>query len=265
MRKKLAFTLVEVMVTLTVIGIITSIIIPVAIHSKPDENIMKFKKAHNTLYQVISELINSDKYYLNEDLGVKADGSLTDDANYFTKTISDIVSTKSFNNITRAQDVSTFVTLAHNKGFSIDGRGEIKITDCNANYNFDITSEDIEEAKVFADTACQKREEQKGEEITTTDDIEYFQTGVASFGKIGYIRSAENKITFCQKRFLSPPNETAFLGDQNGFDIAYKIFCIDIDGFNKGEAPFGYGIRADGKIMTGARADSWLSKSIQGE
>ena len=47
---KKGFTLAEVMITLTVIGIITAVIIPVAIHSKPDENIMKFKKAHNTLY-----------------------------------------------------------------------------------------------------------------------------------------------------------------------------------------------------------------------
>ena len=45
LKSKKAFTLAEVMVTLTVIGIITSIIIPVAIHSKPDENIMKFKKS----------------------------------------------------------------------------------------------------------------------------------------------------------------------------------------------------------------------------
>ncbi len=265
MQRKLAFSLAEIMITLTVIGIITAVIIPVAINSKPDENVMKFKKAHNTLYQVISELVNSDKYYLNGDLGIKPDGSLTDDANYFTKAISDIVSTKSFNNITLAQDVGTYFSLAQNKEFYIDGTGKIKITDCNTNYNFDITPEDIEEAKNSIDKRCLKREEAKGEEITTIDNIEYFQTGVASFGQIGYVRSAENKITFCSKRFLSPPNETAFLSDQNGFDIAYKIFCIDVDGFNKGEDPFGYGIRADGKIMTGARADSWLEKSIQGE
>ncbi len=44
---------------------------------------------------------------------------------------------------------------------------------------------------------------------------------------------------------------------------AYKVFCIDIDGINQGEDPFGYGIRADGKIMRGARAEEWLEKSIE--
>ena len=38
---------------------------------------------------------------------------------------------------------------------------------------------------------------------------------------------------------------------------------MDVDGIDKGEAPFGYGIRADGKILTGKRADEWMEKSIQ--
>ncbi len=42
-----------------------------------------------------------------------------------------------------------------------------------------------------------------------------------------------------------------------------KIFCIDVDGINQGEAPFGYGLRYDGKIITGERADAWLNKDIE--
>ena len=38
---------------------------------------------------------------------------------------------------------------------------------------------------------------------------------------------------------------------------------ILIDGINKGEDPFGYGIRADGKIYYGARATEWMNKKIQ--
>ena len=51
--------------------------------------------------------------------------------------------------------------------------------------------------------------------------------------------------------------------DFQGFLTAHKIFCIDVDGIGKGEDPFGYGIRVDGKIMPGERADTWLQKSIQ--
>ena len=42
-----------------------------------------------------------------------------------------------------------------------------------------------------------------------------------------------------------------------------RVFCMDVDGINKGEDPFGYGIRVDGKIILGARAQEWLEKSIQ--
>ena len=51
--------------------------------------------------------------------------------------------------------------------------------------------------------------------------------------------------------------------DDFGSDRIYAIFCMDIDGLNQGEDPFGYGIRVDGKILTGKRADEWLEKSIQ--
>ena len=39
--------------------------------------------------------------------------------------------------------------------------------------------------------------------------------------------------------------------------------CFDVDGWCKGEDPFGYGLRFDGKIFTGERVDEWLNKSIQ--
>ena len=63
----------------------------------------------------------------------------------------------------------------------------------------------------------------------------------------------------------------------------YKIMCVDVYGIPRdlkkyssvveqyngetecgNECPFGYGIRADGKIINGARATEWLNKSIQG-
>ncbi len=87
------------MITLVVIGIIAAVVIPVAIQSKPDENIMKFKKANNTLYQAIMTLINSDKYYKDGDLGIKANGELIDgahdgDKKYFCNSFSDALSIK---------------------------------------------------------------------------------------------------------------------------------------------------------------------------
>ena len=58
-----------------------------------------------------------------------------------------------------------------------------------------------------------------------------------------------------------------------GFDAIYKPVCIDVDGIPKDGSkncddikdicPFGYGVRADGKILSGARADEWLEKGFQ--
>ncbi len=244
MRKKSAFTLAEVLITLMVIGIITAVIIPVAIHSKPDENIMKFKKAHNTLYQVISELVNSDKYYLNGDLGVKPDGSLIDkksDENikYFCNSFADIITPKS-KKCSNADSGYYFSHMHLNTNATQTSNPEYGGTD-----------EHIDSK--FLDKWC-KTKTNAGEEIVTTDGIIFYQVNPAyTFG--GNFKELNIRL------FGAPINTY----DLTGFDQIYKPFCIDIDGINKGEDPFGYGIRADGKILTGKRADEWLSKSIQGE
>ena len=75
MSKRIAFTLAEIMIVLAVIGVLTAVLLPVAINSTPNENVMKFKKAHNTLLTTVRELVNSDKYYLDGDLGTRADGN----------------------------------------------------------------------------------------------------------------------------------------------------------------------------------------------
>ena len=94
---KKAFTLAEIMIVLTVIGVLTAVLMPVALNSSPDEKVMKFKKGHATLGKVISELVNSDKYYLNGDLGVKADGSIVSETSYLCTSFSDVLTTKEIN------------------------------------------------------------------------------------------------------------------------------------------------------------------------
>ena len=62
----------------------------------------------------------------------------------------------------------------------------------------------------------------------------------------------------CKQRLLG---ESAL--DGNGFQATYKGLCMDIDGFNQGEDPFGYGIRYNGKIIFGLRASEWFKRTIQ--
>ena len=46
------------------------------------------------------------------------------------------------------------------------------------------------------------------------------------------------------------------------FDTNYRLLCMDVDGPDGPIKPFGYGIRRDGKIATGLRADWWLEREI---
>ena len=89
-----AFTLAEVMIVLSVIGILAGILIPVANNSRPDEKVMKFKKAHATLANVIHELVTSDKYYQNGDLSLMPNGEDVNSAKYLCQTVADVLSTK---------------------------------------------------------------------------------------------------------------------------------------------------------------------------
>ncbi len=254
LKSKKAFTLAEVMITLTVIGIITSIIIPVAINSKPDENIMKFKKANNILYQTIFTLVNSDKYYLNGNLGIKPNGDYVDtnrdvnDAMYFCKTFADNVTYKKLD--------------CHPYNYPNDTSAHIG--ECITDYT-------LAEIKGGIDIQCNSSQtnEKQTAEIVFPDGIEMFQgSSKYSFGV--YTQdgaTVSHKTHFKGYLFLHKPSSYQPWIDKTLVDSyrCLKLFCIDVDGFNGPEKPFGYLIRADGKIITGARADSWLEKSIQSE
>ena len=83
-------------IILVVIGVITGILLPTAIQSTPDKNVMKFKKGYNTLGQVIRELVTSDKYYKDGDLGIMSNGDKVVNPTYFCETFADVVSIKSY-------------------------------------------------------------------------------------------------------------------------------------------------------------------------
>ena len=261
LNKLKAFTLAEVIITLVVIGIIAAVVIPVAIQSKPDENIMKFKKAHNTLYQTIKTLINSDKFYKDGDLGIKADGTRAGyteaDATYFCKTVADILSTKKV-------DCATYESDRHGEyGQWLASDEYVKNIIDGTKMTRTVIPATIQNTKERFDIDCKKSGKTMGAEIITTDGVAYYQSNKVQFGSIQ-----------SNLRYFSPPDQfPANYADENGMDIAYKIYCIDVDGIPddvteadcKNECPFGYGIREDGKILPGARADEWLKKDFHGE
>ena len=259
--KKQAFTLAETLIVLIVIGILAAILLPVARNIAPDRNLMKFKKAHTTLGNVIRELVSSEQYYANGDLGVRADGTAinyydtsnrTTHVKYFCQTIADVLNTKK----TSCKDSTTnnYSSVVINSG--LDAFYENKIQ------SVPITEETLNKSKERLDSVCKASANEAGEMIVLTDNVIFYETNpITTFGIIG----VDTGVSY---RSFAGPNEKSIFTDDSGFDTAYKIFCIDIDGIPNGitddncinECPFGYGIRADGKILTGKRADEWLER-----
>ena len=265
MSKRIAFTLAEIMIVLAVIGVLTAVLLPVAINSTPNENVMKFKKAHNTLLTTVRELVNSDKYYSDGDLGTRADGNPiyvgTDwraARRYFCQTFAEVLNTKQVSCGTSNTTHCGAIDLRSGADFSISPDNTPAL----------VTAENLNKAKARLDEACKTNvsaippETDFGSltsiqvEIITTDGTSWWETNPASY--FGF-RVDGTMI----ERFSPPSIHPANFADENGFDVVYKVFCFDIDGINEGEDPFGYGIRRDGKVIFGARADEWLQKSIQ--
>ena len=257
---KKAFTLAEIMIVLSVIAIITAILLPSARNAMPNEKIMKFKKGHNTLYTAI---VNSDKYYLNGDLGIKADGESLfkydvdplEVSGYFCATFADILNAKT----TSCSAVNTASRHGYTIYTNLCSGAETIADRINCNGNRPRTFEEMQSSKKGVDNACKK--------ITDLTDYSYHIISnnityweLNAYLSFGSVIDTGNGVYL---RIYSSPNEKPTLYDSFGMDVAYKGFCMDIDGINQGEDPFGYGIRADGKILNGAKADEWLEKSIQ--
>ena len=108
------------MIVLSVIAVLTAILLPTARNAMPNESLMKFKKAHNALYSVISELVNSDKYYLDGDLGVKSDGNNANEPMILCSTMGDVLNAQKIN----CSDVKLDKNSAHlNLDWAVDGTG----------------------------------------------------------------------------------------------------------------------------------------------
>ena len=161
-----------------------------------------------------------------------------DDAKqYFCETLADVLSVKKKNCQTAGYTTETYATIV------VDDTAEDKVNDVPA-------------LKAKLDTICTAAQSMitDGYEIITNDKVSWYQ--------------ASPQVTFADldasgKRIFSSPVDIVTYRDEAGFDAHYKVLCIDVDGKDGKTEPFGYGIRADGRVISGARADEWMEKSIQ--
>jgi len=238
---KKGFTLSEVLIVLVIIGVLTAILMPVAFQSSPDENVMKFKKATSTIIAVIRELVNSDKYFSNGDLGLRYDGTLIDnDGCYFMNAFTDIITVK-----------EKHCALEDMYGSSIVTRGRLN------------GASDVYDIRVKLDEWCQEL----NRAVYISDAYYYFKTpdNVLFYGKaIPYGTNFNGKFKREDMEFL-------VYKDANGFNQTYGYICYDVDGAPEGaskedcinECPFGIAFRVDGKILLSKRAQEWQNKTLQ--
>jgi len=251
---KKGFTLAEIMIVLSVIAVLTAILLPAARNATPNENILKFKKAHTALNTAVRELVNSDKYYLNGDLGVRPNANLIDgshdgDTTYLCSTLADVFQVKKAE-CTETNQGTSSVILSDN--FNPSGWDWANFYGTPQ----PVTSVAYQTAKGALDNYCKVNQSRIEPQIETSDGVFIWDNKPAvPFG-------VTNSSLGGKRNFSSSDGEST-LKDESGNDIAYKIICIDIDEWNESEDPFGYGVRADGKILNGARADEWLEKNIQ--
>lgn len=141
------------------------ILLPVAFQSSPDEDVMRFKKGYNTLLTATRELVSSDRYYQNGDLGRRANGDLVDgkhdgDLTYFCETLADILST---------------IEVNCNEG-GLDNYGSTAGMVRDDGQKNDLA---INSIKAAVDEVCSRSDVQElmGKQIVTTDNIYYFESG----------------------------------------------------------------------------------------
>ncbi len=128
----------------------------------------------------------------------------------------------------------------------------------------------FEHAKGSIDRRCKEVAPQIKFELLLFDKTSIYQANPAyTFGFV----NEHNRVL---AHTIETPESTVLYREPNdplegGLLTYYKILCVDIDGVPENatidecvnECPFGYGIRVDGRILNGERADEWLVKKIQ--
>ena len=221
---KKAFTLAEVMIVLVVIGILVAILLPTAQNLTPDEALMKFQKNNVNLGNAIRNLANSEEYYYNGDFGLDRNNEAIDDPKYFCSALADMLGAKRIN------------CSEDNLGYNTSALANLP----------DMLTYEMEDGSMiydYVDCMC-KNNLTSGEEIRLNDNtIIYTINPYYHFGSL--IDGSDKRL------FNLCSNEKR-----------YKFICMDIDGLNNGEDPFGYAIRADGRMIYGSRAQAWVDRKI---
>jgi type II secretory pathway pseudopilin PulG len=117
---------------------------------------------------------------------------------------------------------------------------------------------------------------QFADQLTTSGEVDCSSTTAATTSNIAYVDSAslDTMDGYCTKRtddnyaFKTPDNivwwgmndDFSTSVKSGGIETSYVILCFDVNNSDSDVEPFSFGIRADGKVLPGKRAQEWLEK-----
>lgn len=241
-NNKRAFTLAEVMVVFTVIGILTAILVPTIFSASPDQDKLKAKKAFNTLTRTVENLTNG-VYALNDGIldatvmvrNVPADPNLAQIRNrYFAQNFVELLNVKESNLDTDL--VNDKVTMGRSTDATCgEGTNALCIQRQDEGENLNYAA--IQNA---FDNVCSA--------VTTAENFAGNYNMVTADG-----------ISWLFQMTDFSRNDTVTV---NGVDSPsfYNVVCFVTDANNAANTTFGAGVRKDGKVLVGTRLQEILDE-----
>lgn len=230
--KKGAFTLAEIMIVFTVIGVLTAILVPALFTSSPDQEKLRAKKAFNTLTRAVESLTNSGPYDTNGGMLTSTTFATTADdrESFFCNNLAEILNVKKVD--CTEDDINESITGGSSDNLHLKVGSTANVADYETLQN-------------SFDTMCKAAyygndDSPKGEfNIVTSDGILW-----------GIQRTDFSDTTTITLNSVTSP---AF----------YNLICIDVDNHNDAEHIYGAGVRKDGKILVGTKLQEIVTEDYE--
>lgn len=259
LKNKKAFTLAELMLVFTVIGILTAILVPGLFLASPDQDVLKAKKAYNTVTRAVQTLMNSDPYVETGSLNA---------SHYITGTDSDdIVQRNAFfctnlANAINARNVNCALDNV-NKYMPNEPGGSDPTQNCSDSFN---PADSTEEGHWSGERKgiCTNLANNETGRINYSDDDngleprldhacdDYFDSIVSNHEENEYnFRTPDNTVWGIQLINYAHP----WVLNMNGVRIPrlHGVICFSTDGFKDKNHMFSVGVRHDGVVHPGAK------------
>ena len=231
-NKKSAFTLAEIMIVFTVIGVLTAILVPALFTASPDQEKLRAKKAFNTLTRAVESLTNSGPYDTNG--GILTSTSFAtdeDDRNaFFCNNLAEILNVKS--------------------------------VDC--------TNDDINTAVSGGSTDVQHLQKKSSDEVADYETLQDSFDTICKSAYYGNNDSAQGDFNIVTSDGIMWGIQRTDFSDNTKIEINsvtspafYGLVCIDVDNHQNSDFIYGAGIRKDGKVLVGSKLQEIVTEDYE--